>query len=546
MRRLTSLFLGIVLLLSLGFSYAQGNVQVKKWAVITSAASNIRSMPSKSGEIIHVAKRGDRLEVLEDLGIWLRVKLPDGRVGFVRSGEVRVEVEKVVKSAPPAQAKPSRPTYTPPSSGAKPTVSKRRSLLPLYIAGGAALAGGAAYLLFRKGGLLNRGTATLKVNSTPSPADFYLDDEKKCETPCTVENVPPGKHKLRVVRELYGEWSKEMELKGHQEYEIQANLSPYGYDFDFCFGVSGSASGEIAPVLSTFWDLTVDKNGNIYVANTDYFNLLKFNSQGNFLLKMDTVTPGGIRLAPSGIVYSPYNERLYVVFFDDPAGALNWYNLNFGWLGNNFLGLFHPRFLGIDSSGNVYIADAGNDRIVKTDPDGNKIGEWGTGRGSWPEEAAPGPNGDIYVSLGGADKIVIYSSSGAKKGEFSRSIDDPRGVAVDRMGHVYVSAGNEHKIYKFTEDGEMILSFGEKGSGDAQFKYPLGIAVYENGDLAIADSGNIRICIWRLSSETISSASARITARRKRSGYINMPIRKTNRHWTNPINLRLNHRKLRK
>ncbi len=534
MKKSISVLLGISLLLVLGFSYAQGNVQVKKWAVITSAASNIRSMPSKSGEIIHVAKRGDRLEVLEDLGIWLRVKLPDGRVGFVRSGEVRVEVEKVIVQAP-AQAKPPQPTYTPPSSGAKPTVSKKRSLLPLYIAGGAALAGGAAYLLFRKGGLLNRGTATLKVNSTPSPADFYLDDEKKCETPCTVENVPPGKHKLRVVRELYGEWSKEMELKGYQEYDIEANLSPYEYDFDFCFGSHGSGNGQ----FDEPWDITIDQDGNMYVTDAHNDRVQKFTSSGNY------VDQRNIPNMPSGIDYSSYNNSIYVV--RNYSSYLRKYTLSLSFSWTKYLGLRYPRGLGVDSSGNVYIADSDNNRIVKTDADGNYITDWTIAGGpSWPMDAEPASNGNVYVSLCWTDKVAIYSSSGTKQGEFSRFVDCPSRIEVDRMGHVYVTSLDGHKVYKFTEDGDFILSFGSYGSGNGQFYKPSGIAVYENGDLAIVDEGNDRICIWRLSNSTASPASARIKVRRKRNPYFRGNGRITGGRRIPPVNRPHRPRRIRK
>ena len=242
---------------------------MKKYAIVKVSAANIRSAPSKNGSIVHMAMKGEKLELVEDLGTWLKVRTKSGVVGFVYSPLVQVEIEKVVAPSeqPPFQQPPPTTSVqppTPPPSGARTTVSKKRSLLPLYIAGGAAVAGVTAYLLFRKGGLLNKGTATLRVNSTPSEAKVYVDDEEKCETPCTVENVSPGTHTIKVVRELYGEWSREMEVKGYQEYDIEAELSPYGYDFDFCFGRAGGINGEFRYP----WDLTLDQDENIYVADT--------------------------------------------------------------------------------------------------------------------------------------------------------------------------------------------------------------------------------------------------------------------------------------
>ncbi len=97
-----------------GLVFSQTNVQVKKYAVVIKDA-NIRSMPSVQGEIIYLARAGEKLEVLDDLGTWLKVKIPSVGTGFVWSKLVRIEVEKVLKPVAP----PPKPT-TPP--GPKPNL----------------------------------------------------------------------------------------------------------------------------------------------------------------------------------------------------------------------------------------------------------------------------------------------------------------------------------------------------------------------------------------------------------------------------------------
>ncbi len=484
---------------------------VKKYAIVKASAANIRSAPSKNGSIVHVAMKGEKLELVEDLGTWLKVRTKTGIVGFIYSPLVQVEIEKVVTPAeqPPSQQPPPTTSVQPPTtppSGARTTVSKKRSLLPLYIAGGLAVAGATAYILFRKGGLLNRGTATLRVNSTPSEAKVYVDGGEKCETPCTVENVSPGTHTIKVVRELYGEWSREMEVKGYQEYDINATLAPYGYEPDFCFGSIGSGDGQFYHP----WDLTVDNDGNIYVADWGNKRFQKFDSSGNFITKHSYTT-----FRPSGIVFSPSNNRIYGVM--NNSICLRWYNFNLDYISGHCLGLNNPRYLGRDSSGNIYIADAGNDRIVKTNSEGIEIAEWSTGSGSWPMEAAPYED-NVYVSLCWKNKVKIYSPSGTEKGEFSRTINCPDGITVDRMGHVYVVAHNDNRVYKFMSDGTEILHFGRYGTGRGNFHAPAGIEVLENGDVLIADDYNHRICKWRMTEETVTTARAKITVKRKRSG----------------------------
>ncbi len=76
-------------------SYSQDKVEVKKYVVVVSDV-NVRVMPSVNGEVIFVAKSGERMEILEDMGKWLKVKSKNGIVGYVSSKYVRVEVVKTI------------------------------------------------------------------------------------------------------------------------------------------------------------------------------------------------------------------------------------------------------------------------------------------------------------------------------------------------------------------------------------------------------------------------------------------------------------------
>jgi len=90
-----------------------------KYAVITVSAANIREKPTTKAAVLTIGRYGFRYPLLEDLGPWLKIKLPDGRTGFVYSPLARIEGEKViikkvaVPSKPPkAQPKPIGPLPT--------------------------------------------------------------------------------------------------------------------------------------------------------------------------------------------------------------------------------------------------------------------------------------------------------------------------------------------------------------------------------------------------------------------------------------------------
>ena len=53
----------------------------------------------------------------------------------------------------------------------------------------------------------------------------------------------------------------------------------------------------------------------------------------------------------------------------------------------------------------------------------------------------------------------------------------PHSMAFDSEGNIYVTDVNNHRIQKFTSDGEFITKWGTEGNGDGEFSSPEGIDV---------------------------------------------------------------------
>ena len=67
----------------------------------------------------------------------------------------------------------------------------------------------------------------------------------------------------------------------------------------------------------------------------------------------------------------------------------------------------------------------------------------------------------------------------------------PQGVAFNHAGEMVISAG--YCVSVLSPNGTKLRSFGTRGSGPGQFLYPMGVAVDDEGDILVADSGNHRI-----------------------------------------------------
>ena len=69
----------------------------------------------------------------------------------------------------------------------------------------------------------------------------------------------------------------------------------------------------------------------------------------------------------------------------------------------------------------------------------------------------------------------------------------PEGVAIDNNGNIYVTDTGNNRVEKFNADGFLITTWGTEGTGNSQFKNPSGIAVDTSGNVYVSDTHNYRV-----------------------------------------------------
>ena len=255
--------------------------------------------------------------------------------------------------------------------------------------------------------------------------------------------------------------------------------------------------------LNEPWGVALDGAGNLYIADKD----------NHRIRKVDAVTGIISTVAGTGMAGG-----------SGDGGAATAAQLN------------QPLYVAADEAGNLYIADTNNHRVRKVDAATEIIstvagsgmqGYNGDGaalltRLDSPYGVALDSAGDLYIADSGNNRIrkviavgqgtVVSTVAGTGNGGY-RATDDgaaaasaqlnfPIGVALDRAGNLYIGDTFNHRIRKVDTAGVITTIAGDgmgSFSGDggraaaAQVNTPYGVAADGSGNIYIADRGNQRI-----------------------------------------------------
>ncbi len=170
--------------------------------------------------------------------------------------------------------------------------------------------------------------------------------------------------------------------------------------------------------------------------------------------------------------------------------------------------LYLPTGIALDLFGNLFIADTGNDRVVKCDPEGRFLGEtggfgWEPGEFNRPTYIATDNGLNVYVvdaqnrRIQRLDRNLNFLSVIEIKGEeelFGFGL--PEGIALTSSGEILISDIEADHIIKLNNFFEYERTFGGFGNIQGGLRDPRGIFFAQDGDLYVADSGNDRVAVF--------------------------------------------------
>jgi DNA-binding beta-propeller fold protein YncE len=182
-----------------------------------------------------------------------------------------------------------------------------------------------------------------------------------------------------------------------------------------------------------------------------------------------------------------------------------------------------PRGMAIAPDGSLYVVDTGNSRIQHLTPHGEVLHVWGTryegegiapnGQFKEPWDVAVGEDGSVYVADTWNHRIQKFTAEGEFISAWGSGILSdpenmlgffgPRGIATNSQGEIFITDTGNKRIVSFDADGIPLDQFGEAGMDAGQLDEPVGLAFDPDGYLYVADTWNQRVQVFGLDSSGV-------------------------------------------
>lgn len=226
--------------------------------------------------------------------------------------------------------------------------------------------------------------------------------------------------------------------------------------------------------------VAVDKDDNIYVADSELGMVLAYDQYGRFLRYIGNFNGENMYQGPSGIAIDRNAGHLYLL--DRPRHLLFMLDLEGNvlkrtgqtWDDNRAIELTRRNSTGPRMFSDPTEIAVNHDEVVVLDKLGTRVQIM-----------------DLQCNL-----LASFSAQKASYLEAGRE----NGLALDEQGNIYISYVGTSEVRAYSSAGGLIASFGQNGSRMGEFSAPSGLWVDADNRLYVADTANVRVQLFQLTS----------------------------------------------
>ena len=217
-----------------------------------------------------------------------------------------------------------------------------------------------------------------------------------------------------VVADYYSNEVHVVAASPHTQWGVTMNNTGYIYDV-VGTGTAGTGGNWVLDTSAELYEpagVAIDSSGNLYVADSGNNRVQELYGSSD-----EVATVAGNQGGAAGNVYGTESSPMVA------------------WQGK----LDDPQAVVVDSSGDLYIADTGNNHIEEV-PSSTGI--------QWYDLTADSPMdaGDIYVVAGAANATPGFAGDGYIARAVGAELDAPDGLAIDHLGNVYIADSVNNRL----------------------------------------------------------------------------------------------------
>jgi sugar lactone lactonase YvrE len=237
--------------------------------------------------------------------------------------------------------------------------------------------------------------------------------------------------------------------------------------------------------------IAVDASGNLFIGDPGYEQLQELTPEGG-TFNRSMAAPG---TAITGLAVDGAGNLYETTWFWYTAFKLS--HLLQGGYEVSLLGSVGrnnpdgPQGITIDGSGNVYIVDSINNRIVKETLSDGTYTQSVLLTGHQFSGVAVDAGGNLYISAFDSSQVLTLSATNTQ-GVIGSGFQGASSIAIDGMGNLYVTDSTNNALVKETLSGG---TYTQSTVATSPLSDPIGVAIDASGSVYVADYFNDRVLI---------------------------------------------------